>query len=64
LKPIWLLLAITVPAGGAVALLALVLFGYRYGSQPSAPDMQLAGELGAGIGAALTFTWPLRLLKR
>jgi len=41
-----------------------VLIGYQYGNQPSAPDMQLAAELGAGIGAALTFTWPLRLLKR
>jgi len=64
LKPIWLLLAIAVPSGGTVALLALVLFGYQYGNQPSASDTELAAELGAGIGAALIFTWPFQLLKR
>ena len=64
MKPVWSLLAITVPGGGALALLVLVLVAYQYGNQPSHQDMALAAELGAAIGGALTFTWPLRLLKR
>jgi hypothetical protein len=60
----WLLLAIAVPGGGALALLALVLIAHQYGNQPSMPDLGLAAELGAAIGGALTFTWPFRLLKR
>jgi len=47
-----LLLAITVPGGGLLALLALVLVASQYGNLPSTPDMQLAAELGAAIGAA------------
>ena len=58
------LLLIGVPLGGAVTVLALVVASYRYGNQPSATDMELAAELGAAIGGALTFTWPFRLLKR
>jgi hypothetical protein len=64
MKPIWSLLAISVPVGGVAAPLVLVLVGYQYGNPPSAPDIGLAVELGAAIGAALTFAWPLRLLKR
>ena len=64
MKSNWTLLAITVPGGGALALLALVLIAYQYGNQPSTPDMQLAAELGAAIGGALTFTRPFQLLKR
>lgn len=64
MKSNWSLLAITVPVGGAVALLVLVLLAYQYGNQPSTTDMQLAAELGAAIGGALTFTRPLQLLKR
>jgi hypothetical protein len=64
MKPIWSLLAISVPVGGIAALLVLVLVGYQYGNPPSASDMELAAELGGAIGAALTFTWAFRLLKR
>lgn len=64
MKSNWTLLAITVPGGSALALLALVLLAYQYGNQPSTPDMQLAAELGAAIGGALTFTRPFQLLKR
>jgi hypothetical protein len=65
MKPSWTLLAIAVPACGALALLALVAVTYGYGNQPSMPDMELAAELGAAIGGVLTFTWPFRsLLKR
>lgn len=64
MKPSWSLLAIAVPVGAAGAILALALIAYQYGNQPSSSDMELAAELGAGIGAALTFTWPFRLLKR
>ena len=64
MKSNWSLLAITVPGGGALAFLALVLVAYQYGHLPSIPDMQLAAELGAGIGGVLTFTRPFQSLKR
>jgi hypothetical protein len=64
MKSNWSLLAITVPGGGVLALLALVLVTYQYGNLPSMSDMQLATELGAAIGGALTFTRPFQLLKR
>lgn len=59
----WVLLA-TVFAGSAAALLAFMLVAYRHGNQLSIPDMTFAGEIGAAIGALLTFTWPVRLLRR
>ena len=64
MKSNWSLLAITVPGGGALALLALVLIAHQYGDLPSMSDMQLAAELGAAIGWALAFTRPFQLLKR
>ena len=64
MKPNWRLLAIAVPAVAALAALVLVLVAYQCGSQLSMPDVELAAELGAGLGGLLTFTWPVRLLMR
>ena len=54
LKRKWPLLVLAILGGGSLTLLALVLFAYQYGSQPSVPHMGLAAGFGAAIGGALT----------
>ena len=54
MKRKWPLRVLAILGGGTLTLLALVLFAYQYGNQPSVSDMELAAGLGAAFGGALT----------